>query len=158
MSPVKNNKMENVMKMFLIVAMVATAIGCSTSRVLTAKQNPTLKDSLTGTWQMCNVKDSLVETNYNGQNGLVRYITITPETFMVVDIQKDHKALYGAFIGSYTVYKDVVTEFLQYAGNGYQKYLGEKNSFRIRIENGLMFKKAINNKYDDEIWTKVKDF
>ena len=29
--------------------------------------------------------------------------------------------------GSYTVDKDVVTEFLQYAGNGYQKYLGEKN-------------------------------
>ena len=141
--------MENVIKMFLIVTMVATAIGCSTSRVPTAKQNPALRDSLTGTWQMCNLKDSLVETNYTGRDGLVRYKIITPETFMVIDIQKDHKALYGAFIGTYTVDKDVVTEFLQYAGNGYQKYLGEKNSFRIKIEKGFMFKKVL------KVWTAV---
>ena len=138
--------------------MAATAIGCSTSRVLTTKQNSTLKDSLTGTWQMCNLKDSLVETNYSGRNGLVRYKIITPETFMVIDIQKDHKALYGAFIGTYTVDKNVYTEYLKYAGNGYQKYLGEKNSFTIKIKKGLLFIKAINNKYDDEIWAKVKDF
>lgn len=105
---------------------------------------------------MCNLSDSLPNTSCYGRPGLVRYKMINPGSFSVMDVQTDTKEMYGAFTGSYQLEEGIYTEFLQYAGRGYQRLLGEKNSFSIRIEKDLMFVSDLNHKYADEVWRRVK--
>jgi transcriptional regulator with XRE-family HTH domain len=153
------NLKTNTMKKLTILSLpvILTAIIIFTSSIDVNARNKKIREKdLVGTWQLCSLKDSLPVTNYNGRKGQKRYKLITPETFMVVDFVDQPKKMYAAFMGAYNLKQNVYTEFLQYTGSGYEKYLGSKNSFDIYIEDGFMFIKGNNNSYN-EIWMKIHE-
>lgn len=138
-------------KVFLVLAMLVTTISCSVER-----QAMNSNRNLIGTWQLCNKTDSLIQTDRYGDKGMISQKIISSDSFTLADIQKNEKNVLGTIIGPYTVNKNIYTEFCQYTDFRYRNHFGEKNSFKYKIENDLMFIKGINNEVD-EIWKKVKE-
>lgn len=114
------------------------------------------KANLVGTWQICNMQTGLVDTCYGGQNGLIRYKIITPAKFMNMDIMPSKKMMIVGFSGAYDVKDGVYTESIELTEPRYSMFLGQKNDFKIRIEDDVFYIKGINNHYD-EMWKKVKE-
>lgn len=112
-----------------------------------------LKSKMVGTWQLLNKNTMQVDTLFDGNNQ-VRYKLITPTNFMVTEVKNDMKVLYGAFFGTYTLEKDVYTEYLNSTGMGYGFYLGQVNRFKVRIKGDLMYIQGIGNPWD-EVWKRV---
>ncbi|MET4082925.1 hypothetical protein ABIB40_002889 [Pedobacter sp. UYP30] len=128
---------------------------CSNKLRQAARNNAALSKQIIGTWQLSNLRDSTEVTNYFGA-GMKRRKIIAPGTFVVVDFTDQQKAMRAAFMGSYSVENGVYTEMLQYTGGGYQKYLGEKNTFEIKVNDDFMTIRGINNNYGLELWKRVK--
>jgi hypothetical protein len=139
---------QNTMKKVRIISLALVLMFCCSMPAISG-----LKSKIVGTWQLCNKFTQQVDTSY-GETSQMRYKMITPTNFMVLEVKYDLKVLYGAFLGSYTLEKDVYTEFIDYAGSGYGLYLGQGNRFKIKIKGDLMFIKGINNPYE-EVWKKV---
>ena len=145
------------LQMIIVVTMIITTIGCFSNPVNSKNEltNPPIKNNLVGKWQICNL-DSTVMTNLFGQKNTIRYKIITPETFMVVEIQTMDKLLTAVFMGTYTVSNNIYTENIQYANPLLRRYIGQKNSFNFEIKNDFLIIRGINNPYN-EIWKKVKE-
>lgn len=127
---------------------------CSINVQNTVSTNSSLSNQIIGTWQYANLKDSTVVTNYFG-NGVSRRKIITPGSFVVVDFIPHAKNMRAAFMGSYSIENGVYQESVEYTGNGYEKYLNEKNTFEIKINGDFMTIKSINNNYGLELWKRL---
>lgn len=136
------------MKKVLALSLTLILIfGCSLSAL------GSLKSKIVGTWQLCDKQTQQVDTTYNDFNQM-RYKLITPTNFMVTEVKYYDKVLYGGFLGTYTLEKDVYTEFIDLTGAGYKIYQGQGNRFKIKIKGDLMYIKGLNNPYD-EVWKRV---
>lgn len=110
------------------------------------------KKDLIGTWQCCGL-DSIPE-NIDGN---VSYKQISTNTITMSTINLSENLIVSSFCASYTLEKNILTEFIEYTDNGHwHKFLGKKNAFKIRIEGDLMFKEGVNNPYK-EIWKRVDE-
>lgn len=118
--------------------------------------NKVSKDDLIGTWQICNRSTGQLDTCYGGHYGLIRYKIITPAKFMNVDILPGKKIMFGAFSGAYDIRMDVYTESIELTGPYYDRYLGQKNDFKITLQGDILYIKGINNPFD-EMWRRVKE-
>ena len=136
------------MKKVLALSLTLILIfGCSLSA------SGSLKSKIVGTWQLCDKQTLQVDTTYNDFNQM-RYKLITPTNFMVIEVKYYDKVLYGGFFGTYTLEKDVYTEFIDLTAVGYRLYQGQGNRFKIKIKGNLMYIKGLNNPYD-EVWKRV---
>lgn len=142
--------------LFTALIMLTIFISCSSIRNNSFSKRASLKEKIVGTWQMCNVKDSIVIDNYGGREGQKRYKLITPESFLVADFIDNSKQMFGAFMGEYTIEANIYTEFIQNTGSGYQKYLAQMNSFELKIDGDYMTLKGVNNNYSPELWKRIK--
>lgn len=131
----------------LAIIFFATSLDVSAKKVR--------KKDLIGTWQICN-PDSTAATDVGQVDGVIRYKLITSESFMVTNINTSDKRILNSFWGSYTLEKNIYTEFIQYTDPSWRNIFGEKNSFEIYIKDNLLFIKGTNNPYQ-EIWIKVND-
>jgi len=112
-----------------------------------------LKSKIVGTWQLCDKQSMQVDTTYNDFNQM-RYKLITPTNFMVTEVKYYDKVLYGGFFGTYTLEKDVYTEFIDLTGVGYNQYQGQGNRFKIKIKGDFLYIMGLNNPYN-EVWKRV---
>jgi len=136
------------MKKVLILSLTLILIfGCSLSAL------GSLKSKIVGTWQLCDKQTQQVDTTYNDFNQM-RYKLITPTNFMVIEVKYYDKVLYGGFFGTYTLEKDVYTEFIDLTGTGYGIYQGKGNRFKIKIKGDYLYIDGINNPYS-EVWKRV---
>jgi len=136
------------MKKVLALSLTLILIfGCSLSAA------DSLKSKIVGTWQLCNKQTLQVDTTFNDFNQM-RYKLITPTNFMLTEVKYYNKVLYGGFFGTYTLEEDIYTETIDLAAAGYKLFLGQKNSFQIKIEGDMMYIKGLNNPYD-EVWKRV---
>ncbi len=116
-----------------------------------AESKAKLKESLIGTWQKCDSSGTVIT------KGTVRYKVITPETFVVMEVNKDTRNFVGDFVGTYTVTSDgEYTESINYTMSCYSSYQNVKNTFKVEIKNDRLYVTGKNNQYN-EIWTKVSD-
>ncbi len=142
--------------LFFCLIILSSFYSCSHKLYGTRNRKTNINEQIVGTWQLCNMKDSLVITNYNNGEGQNRYKFITPESFSVVDFSGNTKILKGAFMGSYSIDGNIYREVIQYTGTGYQRYLNENNSFSLNISGNYMTIVGINNDYGPELWKKIK--
>jgi transcriptional regulator with XRE-family HTH domain len=149
------NLKTNAMKKLTILSIFFLTI-CTVIFTACLSNKKALSDekSLIGTWQI--TRNGIVDTTYNGQNGLIRYKVITANRFVVTDIMYKQKIMYAAMEGSYTVDQGHKTysELVENAGNGYTQYMnGKIGTYNYKIVDSLWYIKG--NGYD-EVWKKVK--
>ncbi len=114
-----------------------------------------LHKKMIGTWQVCN-NDGTPDTLYS-KRGLIIYKTISENSFLNTDILKKQKKVQDVVWGSYSLKKkNIYIEFIEYASPAYRKIIGERNTFKVKIEGDLMFLEGINNNYTST-WKRVKD-
>ncbi|MBE9663761.1 hypothetical protein [Mucilaginibacter myungsuensis] len=123
---------------------------------LSTKSTVSKNTDLVGTWQL--MRNGVVDTNYGGQNGLIRYKIITAERFTVTDVMPKSKSMWAAFSGPYWLdkQKGSYVELIEIAGEGYQKYNdGTKGVYEYSIQDSVWHVKGVNVPYD-EYWKRVK--
>lgn len=150
------NLKTNAMKKLTILSFVFFA--CCTfifSACLSSKRAITDQKALIGTWQI--MQNGVVDTNYAGQPGQIRYQTITGDRFLVTDIQYSKKQVNAAFSGSYkldTQNKTYSILIEAIGGPGYAQYMnGKIGTFKYRLTDSLFYIKG--NGYD-EVWKRVQ--
>jgi len=140
------------MKKLSVLSVLAVGTILFFSSLNTHAQNKAkLKESMQGTWQMCDSAGNVVTT------GNVRYKVITPETFVVLEVNKDTRNFSGDFVGTYTVGNDgEYTESIGYTYSCYSSYQNAKHVFKVEFKNDLMYVKGVNNPWT-EVWKKVSN-
>ena len=144
----KTNTMKKLLILSVPIILIFLFIGFQSS----AQRR--LHKKMIGTWQLCN-KDSTVNTNF-WNKGFIRYKTISENSFMNADIQKEHKTIHNTIWGTYLLKNHIYTEFVEYTSYGYNYALGQRNSFEVEIKGDLMFLNGLNEDYGRTIWKRVK--
>ena len=146
------NLKTNTMKKLSILSVLTIGGILFLSSLTTNAQNKTrIKESLLGTWQLC---DASGKTAISGN---VRYKVITPETFVVLELNKDNHTFSGDFVGNYSVNNDgEYTESISYTYSNYTSFQNAKNTFKVEFKDDLMYMKGVNNSFN-EVWKKVSN-
>ena len=142
--------------LFFSIILIVSIQACSSRLQKTEQSNVKLANQIVGTWAYAELGDSTVVKNYFG-DGVMRRKIISSRTFIVIDFTDQHHLMRAAFMGGYTVENGVYTETINYTGqDGYQQYLGQKNTFELKVNGDFMTIRGINNKYGLELWKRIK--
>jgi len=140
----------NTMKKLLILSALTISLVFFFTSISKAQGASTFnKTEFVGTWQLCNYEGIASST------GTVRYKIITPETFVVVELNKDNNTYQSIFFGSYTLENGTYEETINFTSPALVSFKGLKNSFKLELKKDLLYSKGIGNPYN-EIWKRIK--
>jgi hypothetical protein len=77
---------------------------------------------------------------------------------MWCEFESATKEMQGGAGGSYTLHGDTYTESVDFAGRGMMSYLGKKQVFTVRVENGKWHQSGAlsDGLHIEEVWQRVK--
>ncbi|MBL4561420.1 MAG: hypothetical protein JKX79_10600, partial [Labilibaculum sp.] len=122
----------------VVLIFAITSVSCSVQKEI--KQ----KNALIGTWQFCTPNGEVISNRY-GKDNHVTYKMISDKKFTVIDLQTEQRKVLNSFVGSYTVEKDMFTEFVQFASIGYKRHIAKKHSYNFSIKGDLLTIEGIDN-------------
>lgn len=138
----------NKMKKLAILAAFTVCLTFVGSSFISAQKN--LDNKLVGTWTLCN---SHGETMYSKSN-MAEFKVITPETFTVLILNKEKKAVFAELMGTYTLDKNVYTETITHAFQGMADFPGTVNIFQVKFKDDLLIIEGQNNTYS-QTWKRI---
>ncbi|HEY5590115.1 MAG TPA: hypothetical protein VIK55_03765 [Paludibacter sp.] len=138
------------MKKTLILSALTISLVFLFSSICNAQSSTIDKTKLIGIWQQC---DSIGEPVKTGP-GYTEYKIITPESFTVLEVNKENGTFVAVFFGRYTLENDTYTETLTYTTPQMVGVKGTKNLFNIAFKNNLWYIYGINNQYK-QVWKKM---
>lgn len=140
--------------LFQIVTVVAVLIltGCSSSKSI--NENRDYTQDFIGTWQIAS-SDGKIDTNLYGKSNETSLKIFSNKDFSVHSIHLVNRKVLKSFVGTYTVDKESITEYIEYKSDGYPRISSQIYRYKYRIENGLLYITGIDNQFS-EVWKKIK--
>jgi hypothetical protein len=124
-------------------------------KIIDVKEKNINPEDLIGTWQLCH-PDGTLWTNVFKEEGMVRYKSITPNSFSVTHINLIDKKVVGSFLGSCTLENNIYTENIKYKDTYWENiplFKGETH-YKIYIKDDLLYIEKINGSFK-ETWRKL---
>jgi len=138
------------MKKNLILSVLTISLVFLFSSIVSAQTTAFDKSKLLGIWQQC---DSTGVPEMTGP-GFNEYKIITPESFMVMEVNKEDGTFIAVFFGTYSFENEIYTETLTYTTPQMVSAKGSKNLFYIAFKNNLLYIYGINNAYK-QVWKRM---
>jgi len=138
------------MKKHLILSAITISLVFLFSSIGSAQTSTIDKSKLVGIWQQCDSTGVPVITG----PGFNEYKIITPESFNVLEVNKEDGTFIAVFFGTYTYENEIYTETLTYTTPQMVSAKGTKNSFYIAFRNNLLYINGINNSYK-QVWKRM---